>query len=120
MTFVSRSKDIIRRGGVTITPADIESALRSHPRVADVAVIGLPDPRLGERTCACLISRDGGSLTLEEVTAHLEERGVARYLWPESIEMCREFPRTPSLKVQKNQLKSEILERYSPDGPDRP
>ncbi len=50
MTFVTRSKDIIRRGGVTITPADVETALRTHPRIADVAVIGLPDPRLGERS----------------------------------------------------------------------
>jgi len=111
MTFLSRCKDIIRRGGVTITPSEIEEAIRSHPQVSDVAVIGLPDERLGERACACLITRDGSSMSLEGITEFLEERGTARYLWPESVQMCTEFPRTPSLKVQKNQLKQQILDQ---------
>lgn len=115
MTFVSRSKDIIRRGGVTITPADIESALRSHPDVADIAVIGLPDPRLGERACACVITGNSG-LILDNLTDYLGEKGVAQYLWPESLQLCTEFPRTPSLKVQKNQLKDEILKRLADQG----
>jgi non-ribosomal peptide synthetase component E (peptide arylation enzyme) len=112
MTFVSRSKDIIRRGGVTITPAEIETALRSHPDISDVAVIGLPDPRLGERACACVITENLG-ITLEDVTAFLQAKGLARYLWPESLEICSEFPRTPSLKVQKNQLKERLLQARS-------
>ena len=73
MTFVTRSKDIIRRGGVTITPADIETALRAHPRIADVAVIGLPDPRLGERACACVITRDGQDMSLPDITDFLRK-----------------------------------------------
>lgn len=112
MTFVSRSKDIIRRGGITITPADVEAVIRPHPRVSDVAVVGLPDPRLGERACACIITHDGDEVSLEELTTYLDERGVARYLWPESVHMCKEFPRTPSLKVQKNQLRAEILDGH--------
>jgi len=110
-TFVSRSKDIIRRGGVTITPSEVETALRPHPRVADVSVIALPDPRLGERACACVITRDGKDITLSELTAFLEERGFARYLWPEHVSLCESFPRTPSLKVQKNELRKQILAR---------
>jgi len=109
-TFVSRSKDIIRRGGVTITPADVETALRPHPRVADVAVIALPDPRLGERACACVITKDGKDITLSELTSFLEARGFARYLWPEHVAVCERFPRTPSLKVQKNELRKQVLE----------
>ena len=108
-TFVSRSKDIIRRGGVTITPADVETALRPHPRVADVAVIALPDPRLGERACACVITKDGKDIALTELTSFLEARGFARYLWPEHVAACERFPRTPSLKVQKNELRKQIL-----------
>lgn len=108
-TFVSRSKDIIRRGGVTITPADVETALRPHPRVADVAVIALPDPRLGERACACVITKDGKDITLAELTAFLEARGFARYLWPEHVTVREQFPRTPSLKVQKNELRKQVL-----------
>jgi cyclohexanecarboxylate-CoA ligase len=108
-TFVSRSKDIIRRGGVTITPADVETALRPHPRVADVAVIAVPDSRLGEKACACVITKDGKDITLSELTSFLEARGFARYMWPEHVAICAQFPRTPSLKVQKNELRKQVL-----------
>ena len=111
MTFVTRSKDIIRRGGVTITPADIETALRPFPRISDVAVIGLPDQRLGERACACVITRDGRDISLQELTDFLQAKAFARYLWPESVVTCESFPRTPSLKVQKNELRKQVLAR---------
>ena len=111
MTFITRSKDIIRRGGVTITPSDIETALRQHPRIADVAVIGLPDPRLGERACACVITRDEKDMSLSEITDFLASVAFARYLWPEAVAMCENFPRTPSLKVQKNELRRQVLAR---------
>jgi len=110
-TYVSRSKDIIRRGGITVTPAEVEAALRPHPRLADVAVIALPDSRLGERACACVITRDGREITLAELTAFLEARGFARYQWPEHVALCESFPRTPSLKVQKHELRKQILAR---------
>jgi acyl-CoA synthetase (AMP-forming)/AMP-acid ligase II len=111
LTFVSRSKDIIRRGGVTITPADIEAALRPHPRLADVSVVPVPDPRLGERACACVITRDGADVSLAELTQFLESRAFPRYQWPEFVERFDEFPRTPSLKVQKPELRRRVLER---------
>jgi acyl-CoA synthetase (AMP-forming)/AMP-acid ligase II len=114
MTFVSRSKDIIRRGGVTITPSEIETVLRTHPRIADAAVIALPDARFGERACACVITRDSQDLSLAEVTQYLEGKGLARYLWPETVQRCDSFPRTPSLKVQKNELRAQILQRLEP------
>lgn len=109
LIFVSRSKDIIRRGGVTITPSEVEAVLRPHPRIADVVVIGLPDARLGERACACVITRDGRDVTLEDLCDFLEKRGLARYLWPESVVRCDSFPRTPSLKVQKHELRERVL-----------
>lgn len=111
MTFVTRSKDIIRRGGVTISPADIEAALTQHSRVSDVAVIGLPDSRLGERACACVITRDGQDISLQDLTNFLEKKAFPRYLWPESVVTCETFPRTPSLKVQKNELRKQVLAR---------
>jgi non-ribosomal peptide synthetase component E (peptide arylation enzyme) len=111
LTFVGRSKDIIRRGGVTITPADLENALRPHPRIADVAVIGLPDARLGERACACVVTRDGKDISLAEITEFLQHKAFARYLWPEHVVVCASFPRTPSLKVKKNELLKQVLEQ---------
>ena len=108
--YVAREKDMIRRGGVTIVPGDLEAALAGHPRIEHVAVVGLPDERLGERTCACVITRDGGPLSLEDVRLHLERQGVARYTWPERIELFESFPRSASLKVQKGVL-VELLSR---------
>jgi cyclohexanecarboxylate-CoA ligase len=113
MTFISRSKDIIRRGGVTIIPAEIEAVLQRHPRIRDVAVIGLPDTRLGEQACVCVISRDGQDIQLDEITGFLEQRGFARYSWPEHVAVCQEFPRTPSLKVKKNELRELVLAMMS-------
>jgi non-ribosomal peptide synthetase component E (peptide arylation enzyme) len=115
MTFVSRSKDIIRRGGVTITPSDIETVLRTHPRIADVAVIALPDPRFGERPCACVITRDSQDLSLAQMTHFLESVEFARYLWPEVVQRCESFPRTPSLKVKKNELRELIMRKLAID-----
>ena len=109
MTFVSRNKDIIRRGGVTVVPSEVEAALRPHPRISDISVIPVPDARLGERACACVITRDGKPMELDELTSFLQEHEYARYMWPEFIYVCKSFPRTPSLKVRKNDLRDEVL-----------
>ncbi len=108
ITFVARHKDIIRRGGIIIVPGDVEAALMGHPRIEHVAIVGLPDPRLGERACACVITRDGAPMTIEEITDFLQQRGVARYTWPESVAMFASFPRSASLKVQKRSLVEEL------------
>lgn len=103
-TFAGREKEIIRRGGVTIVPGEVEAALQNHPRIARAAIVAMPDPRLGERACACLITTDGKPLDLEELSGFLQSRGIARYLWPERVELFDEFPLTPSLKVKKPAL----------------
>jgi cyclohexanecarboxylate-CoA ligase len=110
--YVGRSKDIIRRGGVTIVPAEVEPVILSHPAVHEVALVPLPDERLGERACAAIIPEAGRTApTLEELTQFLDARGVAKYTWPESVEAFDDFPRTPSLKVIKRDLVQRIRER---------
>lgn len=111
LTFASRAKDIIRRGGVTIFPAEVEAILMTHPDIAHIAIVGTPDERLGERACACIIPKGDRPVTLEAVTHFLQIRGVARYLWPERAAMFETFPRTPSLKVQKRALIEELRQR---------
>jgi cyclohexanecarboxylate-CoA ligase len=111
LSFVGREKDIIRRGAVTIVPGDVEAALMTHPNIRKAALVGLPDPRLGERPCACIVTRDGTDLSLESVTRLLEDKGVARYMWPESVAMFDDFPQTPSLKVKKPALIESLLAR---------
>ena len=103
--YVGRSKDIIRRGGVTIVPAEVEPVISRHPAVHEVAIVPIPDDRLGERACAALIARPGSAApTLQELQAFLDAEGVAKYTWPESVEVFDQFPRTPSLKVVKRDV----------------
>jgi cyclohexanecarboxylate-CoA ligase len=109
---VGRSKDIIRRGGVTVLPAELEPVLTRHPAIHEAAVVPLPDERLGERACAALILRSGQRApTLAELQEFLGREGVAKYMWPESIEVFEEFPRTPSLKVVKREVVQRIVSR---------
>jgi acyl-coenzyme A synthetase/AMP-(fatty) acid ligase len=110
--YAGRSKDIIRRGGVTIVPAEVEPVILRHPAVREVAIVPLPDDRLGERACAAIIANDGHMApTLAELQEFLEAEGVAKYTWPESVEAFEEFPRTPSLKVVKRDVVRRVLER---------
>jgi non-ribosomal peptide synthetase component E (peptide arylation enzyme) len=74
--------------------------------------VPLPDDRLGERACAAIIVRPGAPApTLPDLQAFLEDEGVAKYTWPESVEVFETFPRTPSLKVVKRDVVTAILER---------
>ena len=118
LVYVGRSKDIIRRGGVTVVPAELEPVLTRHPAIHEAAVVPLPDERLGERACAALILSTGERApTLAELQEFLEREGVAKYMWPESIEVFDEFPRTPSLKVVKRELVQRIVSRTDVPAP---
>lgn len=100
-----RSKDIIIRGGENIPVVEIEAALYKHPAIATAAVVGYPDRRLGERACAFVTLRDGGTFTFEEMLAFMAENEVAKHYWPERLEVVAEMPTTPSGKIQKFQLR---------------
>jgi cyclohexanecarboxylate-CoA ligase len=103
--IAGRSKDIIIRGGENIPVVEVEGLLFRHPAVAEVAIVGFPDTRLGERACAFVRLREGASLTLPEVTAYLEAQRMARQYMPERLEIVAELPRTPSGKIQKFKLR---------------
>ncbi len=110
--YGGRSKDIIRRGGVTLVPAEIEAAIVKHPAIHEVAVVPLPDDRLGERACAAVVVEPGNDAPgLPELQDFLASQGLSKYSWPESVEVFEEFPRTPSLKVVKRDLVTAILNR---------
>jgi cyclohexanecarboxylate-CoA ligase len=103
--IAGRSKDIIIRGGENIPVVEVEGLLFRHPAVAEVAIVGIPDTRLGERACAFVRLREGASLSLPEVTAYLEGQRMARQYMPERLEILPELPRTPSGKIQKFKLR---------------
>jgi non-ribosomal peptide synthetase component E (peptide arylation enzyme) len=112
LIYGGRSKDIIRRGGVTLVPAEIEAAILRHPSIHEVSVVPLPDDRLGERACAAVIVEPGSEApSLPELQAFLEAEGVSKYSWPESIEVFEDFPRTPSLKAVKRDVVKAIVDR---------
>jgi acyl-CoA synthetase (AMP-forming)/AMP-acid ligase II len=111
LTVVGRSKEIVIRGGLNIAPRELEELVGAHPAVAEVAVVGLPHPRLGEQACACVVVEPGATLELEELVAFLRQGGTAAYKLPEHLELVEELPRTSTGKVQKFKLVERIGER---------
>jgi cyclohexanecarboxylate-CoA ligase len=109
LVITGRIKDLIIRGGVNISPIDTEAALISHPKVAAVAVVGLPDERLGERICA-VVQSIGEAPTLEELTSWAGAQGLQRRLWPEAVRTVDAMPTTASGKARKHVLKQRIVE----------
>jgi len=105
--IVGRTKDLIIRGGENVPVAEVEDLLLRHPAVADVAVVAVPDERLGERGCAVVLP-DGAAPTLTELTAYLDEQGMAKQFWPERLELVDEMPRTASGKIQKYVLRERF------------
>jgi cyclohexanecarboxylate-CoA ligase len=103
--IVGRTKDVIIRGGENIPVVEVENLIYRHAKVAECAVVAMPDARLGERACAFVIAKAGASLTLAELTAFLAEHGMAKQYWPERLELVGEMPRTPSGKIQKFKLR---------------
>ncbi|WP_416899458.1 MAG: AMP-binding protein [Minwuia sp.] len=106
--ITGRSKDIIIRGGENVPVVEVEELLYRHPAVQDAAVVGVPDPRLGERGCAVVQLREGGSLDFQEMIAFLTGHELARNYLPERLEIVDEFPRTPSGKIQKFKLRQTL------------
>jgi cyclohexanecarboxylate-CoA ligase len=104
-----RTKDMIIRGGENIPVAYVEDALYEHSDIEEVAVVGVPDPRLQERACACVVLKPGTEqLSFEKMQDFLAEKGVARTYWPERLELLTALPRTPSGKIQKFALRSQV------------
>ena len=107
LSIDGRIKDVINRGGEKINAEEVELLLLSHPAVAAAAVVAMPDPRLGERSCAYLVARDQ-PVGLDEIRAHLAALGVAKFKWPERIEWTGELPRSNIGKIDKKVLRQRI------------
>jgi non-ribosomal peptide synthetase component E (peptide arylation enzyme) len=110
--IVGRLKEMINRGGKKFFPREIEEILYTHPKILHAAIVGVPDPRLGERNCLCVIPRPGAALSLDEIVRFLKD-GVATYKLPEEIEVFDEFPFTPTGKIQRHALTRQVLARRS-------
>jgi acyl-CoA synthetase (AMP-forming)/AMP-acid ligase II len=106
-----RLKDIIIRNAENISALEVEDALFNHASVHDVAVIGVPDPRSGERVCAVVVPEPGTEPTVEVLAAHCRELGLAAQKWPERVELVDELPRTGMGKIKKEVLRQQLGSR---------
>lgn len=110
---MGRIKDLVIRGGLNISAAEVEDLVRLHPKVRDVAVVGAPDPRLGERVCAVVVPEAGAPPTVPELAEFLTAKGLAVQKLPEHVEAVDALPVSPTGKVQKYRLR-ERLAAYAP------
>ena len=101
LRITGRVRDVINRGGEKVPVAEIEQLLYAHPAVDEVAIVAMPDPRLGERACAFVVLASGTQLSFAQMQSHLDGHRVAKTYWPERLELVSELPRTPSGKIQK-------------------
>jgi len=99
--ITGRTKDVIIRGGENVPVVEVEGLIYQHPDILEVAVVAMPDDRLGERACAFAVLRAGADLTFAEMVAFLRERHLARNYLPERLEVIEAMPKTPSGKIQK-------------------
>jgi non-ribosomal peptide synthetase component E (peptide arylation enzyme) len=108
--IAGRKKEIINRGGKKYFPREIEELLYEHPKIVQVAIVGAPDPRLGERNSMCAIVKPGTTLELNEVVEFLKGR-VADYKLPEELTVMADFPMTPTGKIRRPELIKRVSGR---------
>jgi acyl-CoA synthetase (AMP-forming)/AMP-acid ligase II len=108
LLFHGRFKDLIIRGGQNISPEEVEILVAGHPWIVEVAAVGVPDERLGERTCVFVVVQPGRTITLAEIARYLEEQGVAKYKYPERLEVLEQLPRSALNKVLRRKLRDML------------
>ncbi len=106
--YVGRSKDLVIRGGMNISSEEIEGLLAACPGIREVAVVGVPDPVLGEKLCACVVALEGQTVTLKQLTDFLRlEQRIATYKLPEYLLPIPALPRNPVGKILKRELREQ-------------
>ena len=116
LTITGRKKDIIIRGGENISAREVEELILSHPNVEQVAVVGMPDPVLGEKACAFIKPKQGVRVSFDEIISYLREKKTSVLYLPERIESIQELPLTNVGKVDKKRLREEIKEKLKKEG----
>ena len=110
--LVDRTKDLVKSGGEWISSVELENAIMAHPKVAEAAVIGIPDEKWSERPLACVVPKDGEEITLDELKEFLAER-VPKWWIPNDLEIIDEVPKTSVGKFSKKTLREKFAERQT-------
>ncbi len=111
LALTGRTKEIINRGGVKYNPVDLEVLIAGHDAVSACAIVSYPDPVLGERACLCASLYPGTKLSLEDITGLLDQAGIAKFKWPERLELFDSLPLTPTRKIMRGLLRQSLAER---------
>jgi len=116
LSVVGRIKEVIRTGGESVAPAEVEAVLAAHPTVAEIAVVGIPDPQWGEVVCAVVVPAPGATPQLADLQKHCEGR-IAGFKKPRRLELAQTLPRTAATgQVQRTLLVQQISARVAPRG----
>ncbi|HEY9305928.1 MAG TPA: AMP-binding protein, partial [Mycobacterium sp.] len=107
LVVTGRVKDVICRGGETISAADLEEQLHGHPAIFSAAAVALPDPYLGEKICAAVVF-NGPEPTLAELNGYLDQRGVAAHARPDVLVAMTSLPTTPIGKIDKKAIAGRV------------
>lgn len=118
LRIVGRLKDMIIRGGENVYPVELEECLLDHPAVSQAQVVGVPDPDLGEESCAFVVLREGAQATPEALQAHCRQH-MARHKMPKYVQVLGELPMTANGKIQKFALRQQAAAAIA-DGSLRP
>ena len=114
LVVTGRAKDIIIRSGEYIAPKEVEDILIHHPAIAEIAIVGLPDPRTGERACAVIVPGPRPAPSVADLAVYLEAQGLAKFKIPEQVVLRDSLPRNDAGKVQKDRLRTAILAEGEP------
>jgi acyl-CoA synthetase (AMP-forming)/AMP-acid ligase II len=108
LVISGRIKDIIIRNGENIAPKEVEDLLLGHPDIIEIAIVGLPDPKTGERACAVIVARGAAQPDLASLRTFLDDRGVAKFKIPEQVALWDSLPKNDAGKVLKHQIRAEL------------
>lgn len=110
LVVTGRAKDIIIRNGENISPKEVEDLLVSHPQIAEIAIIGLPDARTGERACAVIVPKGTAGPTVASVGEFLDAQRVAKFKFPEQVVLWDALPKNDAGKVLKHQIRATLAQ----------
>ncbi|BBY60699.1 AMP-binding protein [Mycolicibacterium sarraceniae] len=110
LVVTGRAKDIVIRNGENIAPKEVEDVLLGHPDIQEIAIVGLPDARTGERACAVVVTEREPGLGVADLRDFLQATGIAKFKWPEQVVVWESLPKNDAGKVLKHQIRARLVE----------
>ncbi|SBS73148.1 O-succinylbenzoate--CoA ligase [uncultured Mycobacterium sp.] len=110
LVVTGRAKDIVIRNGENIAPKEVEDVLLGHPDIREIAIVGIPDPRTGERACAVVVADRPPGPGVADLRDFLQATGVAKFKWPEDVVVWDSLPKNDAGKVLKHQIRARLAE----------